>query len=425
MSAAPAEKKKNRPPAAGALFALLILTAMNMLNYVDRWVPSAVKSLFQDELGLTDDQTSYPLTGFIVVYMIMSPIFGALAEKWNRRYLVAFGVAAWSIATAAAAFTHNFWTFLIARALVGVGEAAYATLAPSILADFYPPERRNRIFTLFYVAIPVGSALGFALGGVIGEHFGWRAAFLAVGVPGILVAGLALLMKDPKKGQFDGKTPEHVAWPAAIKALIKNKTYVFSVAGYTLVTFATGGIADWFAVFLQRERGMSIQNSALALGVSSVVGGLIGTTFGGYAADHLKKYTRQPYMALSGLSMIPGLVLCILGIWVFKDVTIIIGCVLVSQVFLWAYNSPINALLVNSVDPGMRARAFGLSILCIHLLGDALSPPIIGRISEVTGSLSTALILVPITIAAGCAVWIVGWRVLPDTKIDPEAAAAH
>lgn len=406
-----------RAAAPGAMFALFVLTLMNMLNYVDRWVPSAVKELFKQDLQLTDAQTAWPLTAFIVVYMLASPLFGALAERHSRRVLIAFGVASWSLATAAAAFSTGFTSLLIARAAVGVGEAAYATLAPSVLADFFPPERRNRVFTVFYVATPVGSAIGFILGGLLGEHYGWRTAFLAVGLPGLLVAALALLMKDPVRGAFDEKPPEPVSWPQALRALAKNRIYVITVAGYTLVTFATGGIADWFPTFLSRVRKMPLSEADLAIGVSAVVGGLLGTAFGGWLADRLARVTRQPYLAVSGLAMLPAVVLTAFALFFFRAPMAIVGCVLAAQLCLWMYNSPINALLVNSVDPGLRARAFGLSILCIHLFGDVLSPPLIGMVSDATGSLETALIMVPIAVAAGGLIWIYGWRTLPEPEV--------
>lgn len=414
----------DRAPAPGAFFALLVLTAMNLLNYVDRYVPSAVKGLFKKDLDLTDTQTSLPLTAFIIVYMLASPVFGTLAERGNRRLLIAFGVAAWSLATAAAALAHSFLTFMIARALVGIGEAAYATIAPSLLADFYPPEKRNRVFTLFYIAIPVGSAIGFVLGGFLAEKYDWRTAFLAVGLPGLLVAALALLMKDPKRGQFDEAAPAVVSWPEAIKRLAKNRVFLFTVGGYTLVTFATGGIADWFAEFLSRERAMKLSEADLAIGVSAVLGGLLGTTLGGLLADRLKGRTRQPYLALSGLSMIPAVILSVIAIFVLREPMAIVVCVVCTQLFLWAYNSPVNAVIVNSVEPGMRARAVGLSILCIHLLGDVLSPPLIGAVSDATRSLETALVMVPIAIALGAIVWLVGWRTLPDTAPGLVVAAA-
>lgn len=408
MSAAP------RANAPGATFALVVLTAMNLLNYVDRWVPSAVKSLFKEDLQLTDAETSWPLTAFIFVYMIASPIFGALAETKNRRVLIAIGVAAWSIATAAAGLSVGFWSLMVTRALVGVGEAAYATLAPSLLADFFPPEKRNKAFTIFYVAIPVGSALGFAIGGALGAAHGWRTAFYAVGLPGLAIAALALLMKDPVRGAFDDAPPRQVAFPEAIRLLLKNPVYLVTVGGYTLVTFATGGIGDWFAEFLHRVRGMELEKATLAIGASAIIGGLLGTSLGGFVADRLVGVTRQPYLAVSGVFMVPATLLVCLALFVFEDPTWVIASVIAAQVFVWAYNAPVNALLVNSVEPSLRARAFGISILCIHALGDAVSPPIIGSISDRTGSLIGALVIVPVTLALGGLIWIVGWRRLAE-----------
>lgn len=387
---------------------------MNLLNYVDRWVPSAVKSLFKEDLQLTDAETSWPLTAFIFVYMIASPIFGALAETKNRRVLIAIGVAAWSIATAAAGLSVGFWSLMVTRALVGVGEAAYATLAPSLLADFFPPEKRNKAFTIFYVAIPVGSALGFAIGGALGAAHGWRTAFYAVGLPGLAIAALALLMKDPVRGAFDDAPPRQVSFPEAIRLLLKNPVYLVTVAGYTLVTFATGGIGDWFAEFLHRVRGMELEKATLAIGASAIIGGLLGTSLGGVVADRLVGVTRQPYLAVSGVFMVPATLLVCLALFVFQDPTWVIASVIAAQVFVWAYNAPVNALLVNSVEPSLRARAFGISILCIHALGDAVSPPIIGSISDRTGSLIGALVIVPVTLAIGGLIWIVGWRRLAE-----------
>lgn len=402
-----------RRAAPGATFALVVLTAMNMLNYVDRWVPSAVKDLFKEDLSLSDAQTSWPLSAFIIVYMLASPIFGSLAERHSRRVLIAVGVAVWSLATAAAALAQGFGTLLLARAAVGIGEAAYATLAPALLADFFPAERRNRVFTWFYVATPVGSAIGFVLGGFLGEHFGWRTAFLAVGLPGLLVAALALLIREPERGAFDDAPPRPVSWPEALRSLARNRTYLYTLAGYTAVTFATGGIADWFPTFLSRLRGMPLSQADLVIGVSAVVGGLVGTASGGWLADRLAKVLRQPYLAVSGFAMLPAVALTAVALFVVRAPAAIVTTVLLAQVFLWAYNAPVNALIVNSVEPGLRARAFGLSILCIHLFGDVLSPPLIGLVSDETGNLELALVMVPVAVLVGGVVWLVGLRRLP------------
>lgn len=408
----PAASAALRP--SGATFAVLVLTAMNLLNYVDRWVPSAVKDLFKADLGLTDAQTSYPTTAFVVVYMVASPLFGSLEGRFARKKLIALGVALWSAATAAAAFAGGFWSFLVARALVGVGEAAYATLSPSLIADYFPPARRNRILTFFYMAIPVGSAIGFTAGGWLGERYGWRAAFLACGLPGLLTAAAALAIREPVRGAFDPPAPAvKESWGRALALFAKNREFVLTVAGYTAVTFASGALADWFPTFLVRHRGLGLTAADGLVGTTSAVGGLVGTFAGGFFADRLKGRTRQPYLALSGFSMGIATVFAVLAFLV-RGPFAIGACILFAQVFLWFYNGPVNAIIVNCVGSELRARAVSVSILCIHLFGDAASPSVVGLVSEHTGSLPLAVSLVPVALAVGCAIWLYAWRRLPE-----------
>lgn len=411
----------------GATHAVVLLTLMNLLNFIDRYVPSAVKDQFKADLNLTTDtQTSLPFTAFIWVYMIAAPIFGTLAEKYSRKKLIAFGVILWSLATASAALATDFTTFMIARALVGIGEAAYATIAPSLIADFYVPKKRNRILTLFYVAIPIGAAMGFTLGGVLGEAFGWRAAFLICGLPGVIVALFALSIRDVERGGLDDEeveTPEPPPWKEALPSLLKNKRYVFTVAGYTAVTFAVGGLSDWLPTFLQRVHHMSESETGTGMGAGTVIGGLFGTIVGGWLADRIRNHTKNPYLAVSGLSMLPATVF---GVWALlaKDGMTAIVLVGFAQFFLWFYNGPVNALIVNSVGVQVRARAFSLSILSIHLLGDALSPPLIGWLSSQKGiGLQMAIAIVPVGLFVGGLIWIVGWRTLPANALLDERDA--
>lgn len=418
--------------AQGATFAIVVLTAMNLLNYMDRLVPSAVKDLFKADLGLSDFQTSVPFTAFVIVYMITSPIFGALADRSSRKVLVGTGVALWSLATAAAAYATGFWTFLASRALVGVGEAAYATIAPSLIADYYAPERRNKIMTIFYVAIPIGGALGYVLGGLLGEHFGWRRAFLMVGLPGLLVAALAFLMREPGRGTFDppGAKPAVLGWGEALGVMVRSQPYVFAVLGYTAVTFGTGGMADWFSPYLQREHGMSVGEAGMAVGQVTASAGLLGTAMGGFLADRLRRFTRQPYFALSGVSMIASTICAFMALRAGRDV--VLTWLFFAQFFLWFYNAPINTVIANSVPSNVVARAFGVSILAIHLLGDAISPTIIGAISDATaspddaarGNLPVALLLVPLTFGLGALCWLWAWRRLPEPQAAPATGAA-
>src|ERR1044071_4378236 len=411
------DSRGSRPPVAcspmqtapGARFAIIVLTGMNLLNYLDRYVPSAVKDLFKKALHFSDLQTSLPLTAFVIVYMLTSPIFGTLADRWSRKALIAAGGALWSLATAGAALATGFVSFMLARSLVGVGEAAYATISPSLISDYYPSERRNRILTLFYVAIPVGAALGFTLGGIVGNAYGWRAAFLVCGLPGLLAAGLALAIREPKRGAFDpvvlGEVP---SWPAALRRLRSTAPYVIAVAGYVAVTWAGGGMADWFPAFLSRLRGMSIAEAGSLTGTATVVGGLAGTLTGGLLADRLKTRTKSPYLALSCLSMIPAAGFAVLALTAHTRPVIGIA-ILLATFFMWFYNGPINAIIVNSVPAVMRARAVSMSILSIHLFGDAISPTMIGGISDRTGNLMNGMALIPVMMLLGAGIWGVGW----------------
>lgn len=399
--------------AKGATFAVVVLTSMNLLNYLDRFVPSAVKELFKVDLGLSDAETSWPMTAFILVYMVTSPMFGALADRWPRKVLIAGGVALWSLATAAAAFATGFWSFLVARALVGVGEAAYATLAPPLLSDYFPPARRNRVLTFFYVAIPVGAALGFGLGGWIGKELGWRAAFLICGLPGILAAVLALRIQDPGRGAWDAAPATAAAnWPEALRQLAANRRFVYAVAGYTAVTWAAGGMADWFPTYLVRNRGMGIAEAGTLIGMVTVVGGLGGTVVGGWLADRLQGRTKNNYLALSAWSMVPAAVFAALALAVPAGLWVGV-CMFLSQFFLWFYNGPINTIIANAVGPELRARAFAVSIFTIHVLGDAISPTVIGIISD-RSELLYGVALVPVFMLLGSLIWAAGWRRLPE-----------
>jgi predicted MFS family arabinose efflux permease len=390
-----------------------VLTGVNLLNYVDRWAPSAVKDLFKADLGLTDTQTGLPFSAFVVVYMLASPVFGALADRFPRRWLIALGVALWSLATGASALAVGFWTFLLARALVGVGEAAYATLAPALISDLYPPARRNRALTVFMVAIPVGAALGFVLGGVLGAAHGWRTTFMVVGFPGLLAAALVLLVKDPGRGTFDADAAEPpLPWAQAVRVLARNRTYVLAVAGYTAVNFAAGALGDWFPTLLHRLHGMGIDEAGAIMGPAVVLGGLGGTVLGGVLGDRLRGVTRHPYMAVSGLAMVVATALACVGILATGKVAIAL-LITLTQLFMWFYNGPINAVIVNCVPSGLRARAVALSILSIHVLGDAISPPLVGLLMDVTGSPYLAISVVPVAMLLGAGTWLWAWRTLP------------
>src|SRR5207245_2077788 len=179
---------------------LIVLTLINLFNYLDRFVvPSLLESIKKSELHPSDTQLFSLVPAFTVVYMLAAPVFGPLGDRRARPPLIALGVLIWSVATALGGFARSYATLFLARATVGVGEAAYGTIAPSLLADYYPRQYRGRVFSIFFAAIPVASALGIQLGGLVDAHFGWRRAFFIAGIPGLLPAALALTLRDPPR----------------------------------------------------------------------------------------------------------------------------------------------------------------------------------------------------------------------------------
>lgn len=400
-------------PARAARFALWILTLVNLFNYFDRYVVSSlVESLKSSELALSDTQLGALMTGFILVYMLTSPIFGTLGDRKPRPKLLAAGVGVWSLATATGGLARSFAGLFAARAVVGVGEAAYGTIAPALLADSFPKERRGRVFAIFYAAIPIGSAAGYVLGGLIDQRFGWRAAFFLAGLPGLLLALVCLSLKDPPRGAQDPDSPPPTAatrgvW-ASYLGLLRNRAYVWIVLGYAAYTFALGGLAFWTPAFLERVRGLSRAEATVQFGIIVVATGFVGTFAGGWLGDFLLRKSREAYLWVSGWTALAAAPVALVA-FVVPQKAVYLSAIVLAELLLFASTGPINSAIVNVVAPTERATAVALSILGIHLLGDVPSPPLMGAISDAT-SLATAFRIVPAAIALAGILWLVTAR---------------
>ena len=386
-------------------YALAILTFINLFNYIDRWVLAAVVEPIKQSLGLTDTQLGMIGAGFIVVYSLTSPVFGRLGDKRARPPLIAIGVAIWSLATGIAGFARGFWSLFIARATVGVGEAAYGTIAPALLADQFPLEKRGRVMSVFFAAIPVGSALGYVLGGLADQYFGWRAAFWLVGFPGIALALLVLTVKDPPRGQHDVHTPlaSGHTMKAAYRDLVHNRPYILAVLGYAAYTFALGGLGFWMPAFLERARGMARSDATVTFGAIVIVTGFVGTFLGGWLGDRLLTRTRQSYLWVSGIATILAAPLTLVGL-MHHDKAVYLTAIVLAEVLIFMCTGPINSAIVNAVSPLERATAVGLSVFTMHFLGDIPSPPLIGALSDAS-SLERGLLIVPAAILLAGLIW--------------------
>lgn len=386
-----------------ATYALSVLTFINLFNYIDRQVLSALVEPVKADLGLTDVQMGFIASAFIIVYALTSPVFGALGDKRRRPPLIALGVAIWSVATGLGGFARGFWTLFLARSTVGVGEAAYGTIAPALLADYFPREKRGRVLAVFFAAIPIGSAAGYVLGGFAEQQFGWRAAFWIAGFPGILLALLALVVKDVPRGQHDLHTHVPRVSGSAYRDLLRNRPYILAVLGYAAYTFALGGLAFWMPAFLERTRGMTRSEATVTFGAVVIVTGFAGTFLGGWLGDKLLARTRQSYLWVSGVATLLAAPLTFVALS-SPSRNVYLVTIVLAQVLIFMCTGPINSAIVNAVSPLERATAVGLSVLTMHFLGDIPSPPLIGILSD-RSSLERAVLIVPVAILIAGIIW--------------------
>jgi MFS family permease len=408
--------------ARSASFGLAILSFINLFSYLDRYVVSALaESLKHAGLGLSDANLGSLMSAFLVVYTLTAPVFGALGDRLSRPRLIALGVACWSFATALSGFAGSFSSLFWARATVGVGEAAYVTIAPSLLSDLFPARQRGRVMAIFFCAIPVGSALGYVVGGLVDKHYGWRSAFFVAGGPGLALAALCLLLRDPPRGAQDGadsgapKSPvtgtRKSTW-AVYGRLARNKPFALTALGYAAYTFAVGGLAFWMPAFLERTRGVSRSEATVSFGTIVVVTGFIGTFVGGWLGDYCAKYSRQAHLWLSAIATLiaaPCVWMALTTVSHSQYLTWMVA----AQLLLFLSTGPINAAIVNLVSATERATAIALVVFVIHLLGDVPSPYLIGAISD-QFSLGQAVKIVPAAVLIGAGVW--GWAALAQGR---------
>lgn len=466
----------------GAKRALYLLTAINMLNFADRYVPSAVKQLIIDDLHITDFESSLPSTGMIVVYMICAVIFGTLSDKQivDRRIILVGAVAFWSFATSLAGIAKNLVQLIIFRSLVGVGEAAYGTIAPPMLSDFYPMWDRNVVYGLYFLAIPVGGALGYGIGAVLGASFGWRVAFFALGIPGLFVALSLASLNDPKVGINDDLSegmerddadqeescplkPESSTekkpsiWDSFreniedSKVILGNLHFTLALGGLVANNFALGGLAEWMDTYLLRYENASLSDAGLIVGAATIIGGIGGNLIGSKIADYYQPKIKSAYFLIPGIFSIPSGILLLFAVNISDNFALVSILLLLAEISVWTYLAPISALSITVIPPRLRARScgkemsytqmispfvcsyettflvlyLGLQIFFQHILGDIISPPIIGAISDSTHSLRNGLQICWIATFISGAFWFCGYYFLDPlpTPFDAKAQA--
>jgi MFS family permease len=415
-------------------YALAVLSLVNFLNYIDRQVLPAVATSMLDDpsLHLTDADIGYMEASLLLSFTVLAPIFGRLGDRHPRAKLMAGAAVAWSIATAFTGYADRLsplprvlgfrlpvvgvmftisgvaLSLCLVRACVGVGESAYSTITPSLIADYFPAHRRATALGVFQSAIPMGFALGFVIGGVLAHFFGWRVAFSLVGVPGLVTSIFVWRLREPKRGAFDAHKGESTTgetaleemaessaeasralvdvdqnestWRAA-RRVLKSRDWLISTAGYTALTAALGAFATWAVVALVRDKGMSQTSANVTLGVVTLLGGAAGTFGGGWLADRFAARRHNAYFLVCAVSTLLGVfpAVCVLGA---DSPYLYVPAVFLAVALLFTSNAPFHAILLGSVPVNVRGMAVALNIVVIHACGDALSRALVGVLSD-------------------------------------------
>lgn len=410
------------PSARTALFLLL---GINLFNYIDRQVLAALEPEIRATFFSAGDVNAMTKTGLLGVaflgsYMLSAPILGLLADRMSRWVIIGSAVILWSLASGGSGLAATFTILFATRICVGIGEGGYGPAAPTILADLFPIQTRGRIMAIFCAAIPVGSALGYVLGGVIAGRLGWRWAFYLVTPPGLLLGLFCFWQRDPRV------TAHHLIQKSKLRVadylnLFRTRSYVFNCVAQTLMTFAVGGLGYWVSAYL-RYRNQSPALGMTIFGVITVVAGLTSTLFGGIVADRLRPRLPGSYFWVSGIGMLIACPLFVASLYIPFPAAWV--AMFLAIFFLFLNTGPSNTALANVSLPAVRATAFAVNIFFIHALGDVQAFWMLGYIGGHTNMHIAFLVVSGVILAAGL-VWVIGAKYLPGDTAAAEAAAAR
>ena len=429
MQQPPVENTASPKPISGARTALVLLLVINLVNYIDRTILAAVTPTLSKEFGIDQGRTGLLASAFLYAYMIGAPILGRLSERMSRWMIIGASVLIWSLASGWTGFAYTYGILLITRVLVGFGEAGYGPAAPALIADYFPIARRGKVMALFYLAIPVGSALGYIIGGKVNAIWGWRSAFHLAVIPGILLAILCFLQKDPRPVPVAAGDQRSI-WHDA-KILLRIPSYALNTAAMTAMTFAIGGISFWIPEFMMaRQRALNklvgvvsettdkqmLSDINFTFGIIVVIAGILSTFIGGWLGDKLRPRWSGAYFITSGIAIafaFPCTLLMISLPFPYAWYAVF-GAVF----FLFFNTGPANTALANVTSSKMRSTAFALNIFFIHALGDAISPPLVGWVQRET-NWETAFTLVSLMMVLASILWLIAAKYLGR---DTEAA---
>lgn len=382
---------------------LILLTGLQFLDYVDRSIIKSLLGLIKSEFQISDTALGNLDAAFMLGYMLFSPIFAYWGDRGSRKFLIFLGVIIWSLATVLGGKVGSYEGLLICRFFVGIGEASFGAIGPTLIADKFTPDKRNAALSYFYLMIPVGYAFGYLIGGLLAQPIGWRGILGWVGAPGLLLAFILLPYREPKRGEADGLISHKIPSMSEIISLARISNYVLLILGYCMYTAALGAYSHWGPQFLERFHG--VNNAGVVFSQIILLPSIVGTLIGAWVGTRAQRNNHGGYAWVIGLTTLAVTPLTAMAFffsqldWVFLSMA---GAV----VFAFISTGPVNTLILETVPIHLRCSAMAASIFFIHILGDFWSSTLVGFLSDHFNSLREALSLLPLFFIVAAAFWI-------------------
>ena len=393
---------------------LAILALINFVNFADRQAIPPLVPLIRDAFSLTSTQISYLQVVLQAVLAMASIPFGLLADRFNRSRIIAGGVLFWSFATIFTSHVHTFAMLLLARAFVGIGEAAYAPAAQSMISGGYPQQDRARAQSIFAAGMLVGGTAGQAIGGLVGQWLGWQAVFYVIGIPGLLLSFAILGIAEPPRGPRSEVIP--------LSRLLRVPAFLTLIVSGVMITFASVAFITWGTDFVVRYKDFSLREAGISLGPALLVSGLFGVLAGGFLADLLQK--RFPFGRI--LTVACGfLIAAPFVLWAItsEGKHQIVGAFFIAGFFMSWYHGPLTAVIHDMMPPRAHASSVGVYMFATQLFGGILGPYVVGRLDDLADLILGLQVAVVVMVGGALLMLLVMYFIRRDGLCHPELDA--
>ncbi len=379
-----------KTPKSSLWFSVVVLFAINILNFYDRHVPGALVEPMRKEFHLNDTQIGLLGSAFIWIYAIVGVPLGRIADTASRKKLLAWGVVIWTALTASAGLATTYIVLLFSRVGVGVGEAACAPTATSWLGDLFPAHKRSRVLALFMLGVPVGGALGYFFSGPLAQAYGWRAAMAFAALPALLLVPALLLLHEPQRGASELHPAPFAS--TSMWNVLRIPTLWWIIASGALLNFNAYAFATFLPAFFSRVHGLSLRDSGIITGVVYLAGGVSGGAVAGYLGDsvaHRRKDGRLLYAAVLALAAIPFA--CVGILQTLGSLKMAMVFLALTYASLTTYYGFVYSAIQDIVPPNQRASAMAIYFMAMYMCGASLGPLLTGKLSDILAHRAAAL----------------------------------